>query len=132
MDETGAIRPGDRVVATDGPAGTVIETIAETAAEPAAIVVRTRSGEAVEVPLAADELRVVDLPPGVTGRADVTIRSAGVRAAREEVRTWEVNGGLGGLLVDGRPIPLLLPDRAERRRAVLEAWEQPAWEPLEG
>ncbi len=85
-----------------------------------------------EVPLAADELRVVDLPPGVTGRADVTIRSAGVRAAREEVRTWEVNGGLGGLLVDGRPIQLLLPDRAERRRAVLEAWEQPAWEPLEG
>ncbi|MFO1540991.1 MAG: hypothetical protein ACKOTZ_11215 [Chloroflexota bacterium] len=84
-----------------------------------------------EVPLAAEELRVVDLPPGVTGRADVAIRSAGMRAAREEVRTWEVNGGLGGLLVDGRPIPLLLPDRAERRRALLEAWEQPAWGPLE-
>ncbi len=39
----------------------------------------------------------------------------------------DVTGGLGGLLVDTRDVPLRLPDRAERRRALLEAWERPVW-----
>jgi hypothetical protein len=39
-----------------------------------------------------------------------------------------VTGGLGGLLVDTRDVPLRLPDRVERRRAQLEAWEQAVWE----
>ena len=41
--------------------------------------------------------------------------------------TFEVGGGLGGLLVDLRDIPLRLPDRAERRRAMLEAWQAAFW-----
>ena len=39
----------------------------------------------------------------------------------------ELTGGLGGLLVDTREIPLRLPDRAERRRALIESWERPVW-----
>ena len=39
----------------------------------------------------------------------------------------EVSGGLGGLLIDTRPIPLELPNSPEQRRATLEGWETAAW-----
>jgi hypothetical protein len=39
----------------------------------------------------------------------------------------ELNGGLGGLFVDTRPIPLDLPASGEARRSAIEAWEAPAW-----
>ena len=48
----------------------------------------------------------------------------GVRAKR--VR-FEMAGGLGGLLVDTRGIPLRLPQHPERRREALDAWQRPLW-----
>ena len=42
-------------------------------------------------------------------------------------KAMEVSGGLGGLIVDTRPIPLELPDGGEARRSAIEAWEAPVW-----
>jgi hypothetical protein len=48
----------------------------------------------------------------------------GVRVKHAAV---EVAGGLGGLLVDLRDVPLRLPDRPERRRELLAAWQAGLW-----
>ena len=40
-------------------------------------------------------------------------------------------GGLGGLLVDLRDVPLRLPDRLDRRRALLGAWQAALWPGLD-
>ena len=40
----------------------------------------------------------------------------------------DVAGGLGGLLVDLRDVPLRLPDRADRRRDLLAAWQAALWQ----
>ena len=39
----------------------------------------------------------------------------------------DVGGGLGGLLVDLRDVPLRLPERLERRRELLDAWQRALW-----
>ncbi len=38
-----------------------------------------------------------------------------------------MTGGLGGLLVDLRDVPLRLPERADRRRDLLAAWQGALW-----
>ena len=80
-----------------------------------------------EVALEPGVLRTVDLPPGVAARADVTSREPVWLGVRGRHVVMDVMGGLGGLLVDTREMPLRLPDRAERRRALLESWERPLW-----
>ena len=44
----------------------------------------------------------------------------------------DVAGGLGGLMVDLRDVPLRLPDRADRRRDLLAAWQSSLWAGSEG
>ncbi len=80
-----------------------------------------------DLELAPNTVRLVDLPPGVTARVDLEVpdgQALGVRAHRISL---DVTGGLGGLLVDTRDVALRLPERAERRRALLESWERPVW-----
>jgi hypothetical protein len=90
---------------------------------------RVRSnGQALEVELVPGAVQVVDLPPGQTGTVELEARDGswlGMRARRVAV---EVGGGLGGLLVDTRDLPLRLPERPERRRDLLAAWERPLWQ----
>ena len=90
---------------------------------------RVRShGQALEVELVPGAIQVVDLPPGQTGTVELEARDGtwlGMRAKRVAV---EVGGGLGGLLVDTRELPLRLPERPERRRDLLAAWERPLWQ----
>jgi hypothetical protein len=72
-------------------------------------------------------LELVDLPPGELATAEFRFRDAvrlGVRGRRFAV---DVGGGLGGLLIDLRDVPLRLPDRPERRRELLEAWQESLW-----
>ena len=72
-------------------------------------------------------LEVVDLPPGEVATAEFHFRDAvrlGTRGRRFAV---DVSGGLGGLLVDLRDVPLRLPDRMDRRRELLEAWQESLW-----
>ncbi len=85
------------------------------------------TGEPVDLDLAAGGLALVDLPPGQAGSADLAFRSAvdlGVRGRRFGVRA---TGGLAGLVVDLRDVPLRLPERAEERRHALARWERALW-----
>ncbi len=72
-------------------------------------------------------LEVVDLPPGEVATAEFQFRDAvriGTRGRRFAI---DVSGGLGGLLVDLRDVPLRLPERMDRRRELLEAWQESLW-----
>jgi len=72
-------------------------------------------------------LELVDLPPGEVATAEFHFRDAvrlGVRGRRFAV---DVGGGLGGLLVDLRDVPLRLPERLEHRRELLDAWQESLW-----
>ena len=72
-------------------------------------------------------LRTMDLPPGVTARAEFVARDPMWLGVRGRHVLLDVSGGLGGLLLDTREVPLRWPERPERRRAVLEGWERPLW-----
>jgi hypothetical protein len=87
----------------------------------------TSDGTVSELELVPGSVQLVDLPPGIAATAELETREGawlGVRARRIAL---DVAGGLGGLLVDTRDIPLRLPERAERRRELLEGWQRPLW-----
>jgi hypothetical protein len=90
------------------------------------LTVRGTSGE-TELELVPGGLQLVDLPPGEVAIADLRFRDPVGLGARGRRLSVEVGGGLGGLLVDLRDVPLRLPDRAERRRAMLQAWQDAFW-----
>ena len=72
-------------------------------------------------------LELVDLPPGERGTAVLRFRDTVRLGGRGRRFAVDVTGGLGGLLVDLRDVPLRLPDRPERRRELLEAWQDSLW-----
>jgi hypothetical protein len=77
--------------------------------------------------LASGEVAFVDLAPGDRALATLEFRDAvrvGHRARRVAV---PVSGGVAGLAVDLRDVPLRLPERRDRRRAALAAWGELAW-----
>ncbi len=81
----------------------------------------------IEIALEAGGIHLADLPPGATGTAWITSKEPfdlGVRAREFEI---PVSGGLGGLIVDLREIPLKLPSRPDRRREQLASWQRPLW-----
>ncbi len=81
----------------------------------------------VDLELAGGRLALVDLPPGESGEASLAFRSSvdlGVRGRRFAV---PVTGGLAGLVVDLRDIPLRLPERSDARRDLLAGWEAALW-----
>ncbi|MEO8207430.1 MAG: hypothetical protein ABI598_00235 [Chloroflexota bacterium] len=85
------------------------------------------SSTTVQRDLDADEVAFVDLLPGARARALLEFGDV-VRFGR---RTRRVNvsviGGLAGLVVDLRDVPLNLPERRDRRRARLADWSAQAW-----
>jgi hypothetical protein len=80
-----------------------------------------------DLELPAGDVHLVGLPPGVPAKVELASRETGLLGLRSRRVAVQVSGGLAGLLIDTRDVPLRLPDRAERRRAQLEAWEQPVW-----
>jgi hypothetical protein len=71
-------------------------------------------------------LEVVDLPPGIVATAEFKFRDSVRLGARGRHFAVEVAGGLGGVLVDLRDVPLRLPERADRRRELLDGWQTAA------
>ncbi|HEY7523896.1 MAG TPA: hypothetical protein VH720_09640 [Candidatus Limnocylindrales bacterium] len=82
---------------------------------------------AIELDLVPGSLELIDLPPGETAVAELRFRETVRLGARGRRFAVELAGGLGGLLIDLRDIPLRLPERAERRRELLEAWQDALW-----
>jgi hypothetical protein len=80
-----------------------------------------------EIELHPGAVQVIDLPPGRSGRADMDFRDAVRLPQRAHHFSVEVGGGLGGLLVDLRDIPMRISDRPDSRRAALEAWQRGMW-----
>jgi hypothetical protein len=80
-----------------------------------------------ELDLMPGGLELVDLPPGLTAVAEFKFRDRVRLGGKGRHFAIDVAGGLGGLLVDLRDVPLRLPDRADRRRDLLAAWQASLW-----
>jgi hypothetical protein len=94
------------------------------------LVVHGRDG-ASELDLIPGGLELVDLPPGDRAVVELRFRDPVNLGARARHVAVEVAGGLGGLLVDLRDVPLHLPERPERRRELLDAWQEALWPGME-
>lgn len=68
-------------------------------------------------------LDVLALPPGATAVAELRFNDTVLLGGRGRHFAIDVTGGLGGLIVDLRDVPLHLPDRADLRGELLGAWE---------
>ena len=113
------------------PLGTVVTPAGLRAGKSAGrLVIHGESGSS-EIDLVPGGLQLVDLPPGQLGIAEFRFRDQVNLGSRARHARIEVGGGLGGLLVDLRDVPLRLPDRLDRRRALLGAWQAALWPGLD-
>jgi hypothetical protein len=87
------------------------------------VVVRGAAGGSTELDLMPGGLALVDLPPGTSGVAEFKFRDRVRLGTRGRHFAIDVTGGLGGLVVDLRDVPLRLPDRADLRGELLESWQ---------
>lgn len=84
-------------------------------------------GPTPAIDLHGGEVAFYEMAPGARATATLEFRDA-VRFGRRARRvTVPVSGGVGGLAVDLRDVPLRLPERRDRRRAALVHWDQLAW-----
>jgi hypothetical protein len=81
----------------------------------------------VDVELAPGGLDLVDVPPGEQTTVELRFRDAVDLGVRARHLALEVTGGLGGLVVDLRDVPLRLPERLEPRRELLANWQAAVW-----
>jgi len=68
-------------------------------------------------------LSLIDLPPGEAATAELLFHDTVRLGGRGRRFAVDVTGGLGGLLVDLRDVPLRLPDRADLRGELLMSWQ---------
>lgn len=85
------------------------------------------SGGPAELDLVPGGLELVDLPPGDRAMMELRFRDPVDLGQRARHFALEVAGGLGGVLVDLRDVPLRLPERQEPRRELLATWETALW-----
>ena len=77
--------------------------------------------------LIGGDVTFLELAPGEQALATLEFREA-VRVGHRAKRvTVPVSGGVAGLAVDLRDVPLKLPERRDRRRAALASWGEMAW-----
>jgi hypothetical protein len=113
------------------PLGTVVMPAGLRSGKPVGrIAVRGASGS-TELELVPGGLELVDLPPGERAIVELQFRDPVALGPKARHFAIEVTGGLGGLLVDLRDVPLRLPERLERRRDLLTAWQSALWSGLD-
>ena len=87
----------------------------------------TVADDAQRQDLAPGALTFVDLAPGTRAEARLDFHDV-IRFGRRTKRaSVQVTGGLAGLVVDLRDVPLNLPERRDRRRSRLAEWAAQAW-----
>lgn len=94
------------------------------------LVVHAERGD-TQLELVPGRLELFDLAPGQTAVADFQFRDAVRLGGKGRQFEVEVAGGLGGLLVDLRDVPLRLPERHDRRREQLDLWQRSLWAGLD-
>ena len=109
------------------PLGSVVTPAGLHAGKTAGSVILHGADGSSERDLVPGALELVDLPPGSTAVAEFTFRDRVRLGGRGRHFAIDVAGGLGGLLVDLRDVPLRLPDRADLRRDLLAAWQTALW-----
>jgi len=114
------------------PLGTVVTPAGLRAGRSAGSLTVHSEGGASPVDLMPGGLELVDLAPGQSAVAEFRFRDTVRLATRGRHFEVQVAGGLGGLLVDLRDVPLRLPERADRRRDLLSAWQSALWTGAEG
>jgi hypothetical protein len=80
-----------------------------------------------DVELVPGGLEMVDVPPGERATVELRFREAVDLGVHTRHVALDVTGGLGGLIVDLRDVPLRLPDRLEPRRELLASWQAAVW-----
>jgi len=105
------------------PLGTFVTPAGMRLGRSAGSVVVRGAGGSTELDLMPGGLALVDLPPGTSAVAEFRFRDRVRLGARGRHFAIDVTGGLGGLVVDLRDVPLRLPDRADLRGELLESWQ---------
>ena len=106
------------------PLGTVVIPAGmRTGRSAGSVVVRGATGERRARPDARAGSRSSTCRPGSIAVAEFTFRDTVRLGARGRHFAIDVTGGLGGLVVDLRDVPLRLPDRADLRGELLDAWQ---------
>ena len=88
-------------------------------------------GRSQERELVPGGLEIVDVPPGQLASAELEFREPVTVGTRGRKFGIEVSGGLAGLIVDLRDVPLRLPEGSDRRRDQLAEWQRSLWPDLE-
>jgi hypothetical protein len=109
------------------PLGSVVMPGGMRTGRPAGRVAVQAAGGPVELDLIPGGLELVDLPPGERAVLDLRFRDPVDLGQRARHFAVEVAGGLGGVLVDLRDVPLRLPERQDPRRELLATWEAALW-----
>jgi hypothetical protein len=105
------------------PLGTVVLPAGmRTGRSAGSMVVHGATGE-TRLDLMPGGIAIVDLPPGTSAVAEFQFRDTVRLGAPGRHFAIDVTGGLGGLVVDLRDVPLRLPDRADLRGELLDAWQ---------
>lgn len=80
-----------------------------------------------EIEMHPGAIQVVDLPGGRSATAELEFRDNVRLGSRGKHFAVEIGGGLAGILLDMRDIPLDVSERPDTRRAALEAWQRGMW-----
>ncbi len=109
------------------PLGTVVTPAGLRSGRSAGSMVLRAGDETTEVDLLPGGIELVDLPAGATAATEFRFRDTVRLPSRGRHFALDASGGLSGLVVDLRDVPLRLPERADRRRDLLRAWQAALW-----
>jgi hypothetical protein len=113
------------------PLGTVVMAAGLRSSKSVGVVTVHGSDGPVQADLVPGGIDLVDVPPGEHAMVELSFRDPVDVGVRARHLALEVTGGLGGLVVDLRDVPLRLPGRLETRRDLLASWQTAVWPGLD-